>query len=54
MEIPSLQALFAVIDVLDRLGVAYHVGGSLASTIHGVPRQTLDADLVADLGPERA
>lgn len=38
-----------VIDVLEELGVLYHVGGSFASSIHGVPRQTRDLDLVADL-----
>jgi hypothetical protein len=29
--------------------VPYAVGGSLASSLHGVPRTTQDADLVADL-----
>ena len=36
---------------LDDLGVPYHLGGSLASSIHGFARATLDADLVADLSP---
>lgn len=35
--------------VLDALGVSYLVGGSLASSIYGVPRATEDVDLVADL-----
>jgi hypothetical protein len=38
-----------VIGVLEELGVPYHVGGSFASSIHGVPRQTRDLDLVVDL-----
>ena len=38
-----------VTDVLDRLGVPYFIGGSLASTVHGAPRTTLDTDIVADL-----
>ena len=38
-----------VIDVLDQLQISYVIGGSLASTIHGVARTTLDSDLVADL-----
>jgi hypothetical protein len=42
-----------VIDLLEELGVRYHLGGSFASAIHGVPRQTMDADLVVDLGPGR-
>lgn len=45
----SLSVVLHVIDILDRLGVRYHLGGSFASAIHGVPRQTLDADLVVDL-----
>jgi hypothetical protein len=36
-------------SVLDRLGVAYVVGGSVASSVYGVPRATQDVDLVADL-----
>lgn len=38
--------------VLDRLGVPYLVGGSLASSVFGVPRATQDVDLVADLRRE--
>lgn len=37
---------------LDRLGIRYCVGGSLASSLHGVPRATQDVDLVAELGAE--
>ena len=33
----------------DRLGVEYLVGGSLASSVHGLPRTTQDVDLVARL-----
>jgi len=29
------------------LGIAYAVGGSLASSLHGIPRSTDDVDLVA-------
>jgi len=38
-----------VLDALRRLGIPYMVGGSLASSIHGIPRSTNDIDLVADL-----
>jgi hypothetical protein len=38
-----------VIEVLDRLGVPYLVGGSFASSIYGTYRATADVDLVADL-----
>jgi hypothetical protein len=46
---PVWRIPLLVIDVLEDLGVRYHVGGSFASSIHGLPRQTLDLDLVADL-----
>jgi len=48
----ALNALLPVIDVFERLRVPYYVGGSLASSAHGVGRATLDADLVADLKTE--
>ena len=47
----ALQVAFHVIEVLQRFGIAYHLGGSYASAIHGIPRQTHDVDLVVDLGP---
>ena len=43
-----------VVEVLERMGVRYHLGGSFASTLHGVPRQTRDADIVVDLEPRHA
>jgi hypothetical protein len=39
----------AVAAVLERLGIEYVVGGSLATSLHGIPRSTLDVDIVADL-----
>jgi hypothetical protein len=48
-----LAIVARVARVLDDLGVAYLVGGSLASSIHGIPRSTQDADIVADLEEER-
>jgi hypothetical protein len=33
----------------DRLNIRYFVGGSLASSLHGVPRATQDVDIVADI-----
>ena len=41
-----------VAQVFDALGVRYAVGGSLASSVVGEPRSTIDADLVADLQAE--
>ena len=45
----ALQVSREVAEVLERLGVPYLVGGSLASSLHGIPRSTQDADLVAAL-----
>jgi len=45
----SDEALSAVLTAIEDLGLRYHLGGSYSSTVHGVPRQTLDADIVVDL-----
>jgi hypothetical protein len=37
---------------LERLGIEYWLGGSLASSIHGEPRSTHDVDFVAEIRPE--
>jgi hypothetical protein len=53
MSLPdALIALRPVVAELERLGVVYYLGGSLASSAYGVARATLDADLVAELAPE--
>lgn len=44
-----LRVVHVVAGALDALGVPYLVGGSLASSLHGFPRSTHDADLVANL-----
>ncbi len=43
---PEEQALLCVARALEDLGVAYMLTGSLASSFHGRPRSTHDADLV--------
>ena len=47
-----IEVTFLVIDVLEKLGIRYLIGGSLASGIHGEPRFTRDADLLADIKSE--
>ena len=44
-----IEVTLAVTSVLERLEVEYVVGGSLATSLHGIPRATLDVDIVADL-----
>jgi hypothetical protein len=38
--------------IFERLGIRYCVGGSVASSVYGEVRTTLDVDLVAELRPE--
>ena len=45
----SIRVLLLGVGILEELGVAYHIGGSYASSVHGIPRQTQDIDLVVDL-----
>jgi hypothetical protein len=46
------EATLAVIESLEELGVPYLVVGSFSSNVYGIPRSTLDADFVVQLGPE--
>lgn len=48
MNPEDLQLVLRVTRLLEELAIAHHLGGSFASSIHGVPRQTRDADIVAD------
>ena len=53
-DVDVAAALTPVVELLDRLGVRYHIGGSVASSTYGAPRATMDVDLVAALQPEHA
>jgi hypothetical protein len=44
-----LAALEPVVAAFEALSIRYYVGGSVASSTHGVPRSSVDADIVADL-----
>jgi hypothetical protein len=49
-ELPEpLRVALLAIAALEDLGIQYQIGGSFASSIHGVPRQTQDIDLVVAL-----
>jgi hypothetical protein len=37
----------SLVDTLDRNGIPYMVGGSIASSIHGIYRSTNDVDIIA-------
>jgi len=49
---PPSKPLARLIEVLGRLEIAYQIGGSVASSAHGIPRTSLDVDLVVDMAPE--
>ena len=50
----ALRAALDAASILDEMGVRWFLGGSLASSVHGIPRATFDADIMADLRPLRA
>lgn len=55
MESPDLlETMTPIVEVFDALGIPYHIGGSVASSAFGIPRSTLDVDLVAEIVPEQA
>jgi hypothetical protein len=47
-----IRAVLPVTRTLDELGIPYYVGGSVASSVYGSARATMDVDLVADIEPE--
>jgi hypothetical protein len=49
MSVDLLQITTKVTNILERLEVRYFISGSLASTLYGIMRTTMDADIVADL-----
>ena len=49
MSIPA--ALLPIARVFHQLGIAYYVGGSIASTAYSLPRSTYDIDLAAAIQP---
>jgi hypothetical protein len=50
---PDEEALRRVIEILERLGVPYMLTGSVATSYHGRPRATHDADIVLDPTPDQ-
>lgn len=50
-ETDLVAALRPVAEAFDALSVRYFLGGSVASSAHGVARASLDADVIAELEP---
>lgn len=49
----TVDVALIVTEILERLGIPYMLGGSLASAMYGMVRYTNDADLVADIKPHQ-
>lgn len=49
---PEEEALVRVVRALETEAIPYMVTGSIASSYHGRPRSTHDADIVIDPAPE--
>lgn len=49
MQNEPIEVTIRVTQVLERLNIPYLIGGSLASTLHGMVRTTQDSDLVAEM-----
>lgn len=45
-ETQHIEVVERLVDVLDNLGIAYAIGGSMASSAYGTMRFTQDADIV--------
>ena len=54
MVFEPLVVVATLARVFDDLNIRYVVGGSLASSMYGIPRATQDADLVAEISQDSA
>jgi hypothetical protein len=52
MHNEPVEVTIKVTDTLEKLGVPYLIGGSLASTLYGMVRTTQDSDIIAEMRPE--
>jgi hypothetical protein len=48
-----MEALTPLIERFDQLGIAYYIGGSVSSSLHGMARQSQDVDVIADIKPDQ-
>jgi hypothetical protein len=52
MSAPDIiQAMLPVTRAFEELHIPYYIGGSVASSVYGIARATLDVDLVAAIQP---
>ena len=48
-----VEALLPFLQALDRFGIPYYVGGSVASSYYGVWRRTQDVDVILAIRPDQ-
>ena len=54
MATPDLTEITTpIVDAFNTIGIPYYIGGSVASSVFGIARSTLDVDLVAEIRPEQ-
>ena len=54
MDAEQTQVNLLIARAFDELHIPYFLGGSMASSVHGIYRATADADFVAVIRPEHA
>ena len=53
MDTPDiLTAAGPVAEAFENLGIHYYIGGSVASSVYGIARSTMDVDMVSNLKPK--
>jgi hypothetical protein len=52
MQNDPISVTLKVTGILEKLGVPYLIGGSLASTLYGMVRTTQDSDIITEMRPE--
>ncbi len=45
-----MEALTPLVDAFEQPGIAYYIGGSVSSSLHGLARRTQDVDVIVDIG----
>lgn len=52
-QVELIAAIEPVVKAFNQLRILYYIGGSIASSVYGMPRATQDIDLVVDLKPQQ-
>jgi hypothetical protein len=52
MNSPPVASFLPVVRILESLGIPYLIGGSIASSIHGAFRSTIDCAILASLSTD--